>query len=202
MARRREQWWAAAAAAIGVAALLLQAAPGAALTERVAVHQVRWLATPGDEPRDTWTQERPFLTATAEGLKPQESLSVGPDMTALLGRPEPGGGGDLGGMRTQGTGADHNGWGPGQHVAPLWATIPTGTQVITVHFGAGVPAQPAPGTGPGEGPGEAAPRVRGSTAALRVPMGPTEPGTERFLGTIDLDLGQLGVPREVWDAAG
>jgi hypothetical protein len=74
-----------------------------------------------------------------------------------------------------------------------WVAVPAGTSELTVEVGAGVPARGGNDDGP------AAPTtVNRPQPALRIGGPPTEPGTERLLGEVVLDLEALGVPHEIW----
>jgi hypothetical protein len=79
-----------------------------------------------------------------------------------------------------------SGFGAGS-VQEVWVEVPLGSRRLTLTVGAGVPA--GIGADSGMAPG---PMVEGLLGP------PTEPGTERVLGEVELDVAALGINEEVW----
>lgn len=73
-------------------------------------------------------------------------------------------------------------------VQEAWVEAPLGTRRLTVTVGAGVPARPGSDLPPAD--------TEGDTWVLSGP--PTEPGTQRVLAEVELDLTELGLVDDIW----
>lgn len=210
--RRRLRLWAVVVVAAVVGVMLVVTAPSVTpwlptrmaqagpveVMERVEQGPVQVLVLDAARLEDSYVLR---LVVDAQGLDPTEGVFVGQRFAVWVPEadpevpgareedvppPPPGPPTDLGGVLTI---AD-SGFGAGA-VQEVWIEVALGSARPTVTIAAGVPARPGPGEPPTSD-------LVTSDLASELLGPPTEPGTERILAEVELDVRELGVDDRVW----